>query len=196
MKLNVSKRIWPLVLFGIGLSLIVGSIYFIANGGNQAESRLGVIVLSTDSTEITTAPNVGSRAPTFSIENVGGNNIGLEDFQGQVVLLNFWATWCVPCQIEMPFILDAYESAEAGEFTVLAVNDRESKQAVMGFANQFKLSFPLLLDKDGEVQRQYRVPGLPTSVFIDKDGIIQAIHIGILTEDQLHDYLEKAGLEL
>lgn len=184
------------MLFGIGLSLIVGSIYFIANGGNQAESRLGVIVLSTDSTEITTAPNVGSRAPTFSIENVGGNNIGLEDFQGQVVLLNFWATWCVPCQIEMPFILDAYESAEAGEFTVLAVNDRESKQAVMGFANQFKLSFPLLLDKDGEVQRQYRVPGLPTSVFIDKDGIIQAIHIGILTEDQLHDYLEKAGLEL
>lgn len=196
MRQGFPKILWPILLLGAGVALIAGSL-LVDLERNQEVARIPASSpTAAPNSEVNASPQVGSRAPSFMIENVAGELVALEDFEGRVVMLNFWATWCAPCQLEMPDILEVYENTARDQFIVLAINDRETKQAVMGFANQFKLTFPLLLDAEGEVQRLYRVPGLPTSVFIDKEGIIQGIHIGILTEDQLQKNLLKAGLEV
>jgi thiol-disulfide isomerase/thioredoxin len=120
--------------------------------------------------------------------------IYLEETLGKVVLLNFWATWCGPCRVEMPFFERTYAEFKDEDFVVLAVDFDEPIEAVRAFQEELNLNFPILLDPGGEVQRTYRVLGYPTSVLIDREGLIHAIHVGIMTEAQLDDYLGELGV--
>jgi thiol-disulfide isomerase/thioredoxin len=120
--------------------------------------------------------------------------IYLEETLGKVVLLNFWATWCGPCRVEMPFFERTYAEFKDEDFVVLAVDFDEPIEAVRAFKEELNLNFPILLDPGGEVQRTYRVLGYPTSVLIDREGLIHAIHVGIMTEAQLDDYLGELGV--
>ncbi|MDA1330495.1 MAG: TlpA disulfide reductase family protein [Chloroflexi bacterium] len=133
----------------------------------------------------------GAQAPNFELEKPDGQFIALDEFRGEVVLLNFWATWCGPCRLEMPAIQQRYEQAD---FQVLAVNFDETADQVRAFMEELELTFPALLDPGGEIQRLYEVRGYPTSVFVDEKGIIQIIHIGLLSEDQLDGYLVEMGV--
>ncbi len=136
----------------------------------------------------------GSPAPDFQLSRAEGGSIRLQDYRGKVVLLNFWATWCLPCRSEMPLIQTAYEQLAGQGFIALGVNFDEPAEVVTAFADELQLDFPLLLDPGGEVQRLYRVVGYPTSVILDREGRITAYHIGILAKSQLDLYLEQAGL--
>jgi peroxiredoxin len=138
---------------------------------------------------------MGSPAPDFALSRPDGGAVRLADYRGQVVLLNFWATWCLPCRSEMPLIQQTYDDLGGQGFVALGVNFDESAAAVISFAEELELDFPLLLDPGGEVQRLYRVIGYPTSVILDREGRISAYHIGILAKSQLDDYLEQAGLK-
>ncbi len=131
-----------------------------------------------------TAPRVNFRAPGFSLPMLGGNRIALQDLRGQNVLLNFWATWCVPCRSEMPEIQNAYAKYRNQNFTVLAINDAEDETSASKFVQQLHLTFPILLD-DGKLIAQYQIAGLPASFFIDRDGIIRVASLGQMNREYI-----------
>lgn len=142
------------------------------------------------------AAHVGFRAPEFALPALDGSRVALGDLRGQVVLLNFWATWCVPCRAEMPEIQAAYQTQRDQDFIVLAINAAEDDNTVAQFVQEFHLTFPTLLDRDGAVVRQYQVQALPTSLFIDRTGVIRAANVGAMNraylEAQLATLLEPA----
>lgn len=132
-------------------------------------------------------PFQGERAPDFSVVDLDGQTFHLEAFQGTPVLVNFWATWCLPCLEEMPEIQQVWE--EFGDaFHVMAISD-EPQHVVENYLADFSYTFPIYLDPGREVGQAYLVHAMPTSLFIDERGIIQARHIGQLSRQQLRDYL-------
>jgi thiol-disulfide isomerase/thioredoxin len=111
-------------------------------------------------------------APDFTLENMDGEKISLNDFHGQVVMLNFWATWCPPCRREIPSMESIYQDLGKDGFVVLAVNEFEDPDHVFAYTGQLSVdpTFPVLFDRDSSVSQLYGVKGLPTTVLIDKQG--------------------------
>jgi thiol-disulfide isomerase/thioredoxin len=138
------------------------------------------------------APEVGSQAPDFELASSSGESIRLGSFLGKPVLVNFWATWCAPCVLEMPNIQKYYEKYP-GAFAVIAVNADESQVKVERFVKDMDLTFPAVLDPGSKVQALYRLRGYPTTYFIDSQGVVRFRHIGMLTESQLEEYLGELG---
>jgi peroxiredoxin len=136
---------------------------------------------------------VGSAAPDFNLNTYLGEDIRLGGFKGSPVLINFWATWCQPCRLEIPYIQSRYERYNT-DLVVMAVNYDEPENIVQTFAEEFNLTFNVLLDPGGRIQSLYQIRGYPTTYFIDSDGIIRVIHIGFMTESQLDDYLKQVGV--
>lgn len=126
------------------------------------------------------APRQGFMAPDFTLETSAGETITLSELRGKVVLLNFWATWCPPCRAEMPAFERAYQKYGDQGFVVVAVNVtyQDDREDAIAFADEFGLTFPILFDMDGAVSEKYQSNALPTSYFIDQDGIIQEVVVG------------------
>lgn len=134
--------------------------------------------------------NVGDTAPDFRLESTDGTQVRLSDYKGKAVFVNFWATWCEPCKVEMPYMEAAYQAREGEEFEILAINIAQSQLEASSFAKRHELSFPIILDRDRSVVNLYGVSGLPASFFIDADGTVVAHHVGPLTETLLAGYIE------
>jgi len=117
-------------------------------------------------------------APDFQLLNLDGQTVSLSDFRGKPVMLNFWATWCGPCRAEMPYIQQVYDERSDDGLVVLAINIGESLAKVKGFMQDYGLTFPVLLDIQTEVAKQYNIQVIPTTFFIDPDGGIQDVGIG------------------
>ena len=131
-------------------------------------------------------PAKGHPAPEFTLVNLEGEEVRLEDFRGQPVILNFWASWCGPCRLEMPHLQAAYEEYGSDGVVILGVNltKRESRMDdVTAFVDEFDLTFPIVLDDDGDVATIYEVHGQPTSVFIDKNGVVNTVFYGPVNEE-------------
>jgi peroxiredoxin len=124
------------------------------------------------------SPQAGFAAPDFTLETPDGETVSLADLRGQVVLVNFWATWCPPCRAEMPAIQQMYERYRDQGFTVLAVDMQETDAQVAAFVDEMGLTFPILMDRDGSVSARYQVKALPSTFFIDREGIIQNVTLG------------------
>lgn len=122
----------------------------------------------------------GFSAPDFSLTSLEEETIRLADLRGQAVILNFWASWCSPCRTEMPALERAYQQYQSQKIIVLAVNatQQDDLERVRAFVADLKLTFPILLDELGETMRLYRVTALPTTFFIDAEGVIQEVIIG------------------
>jgi len=135
----------------------------------------------------------GFFAPDFTLKTLDGESVTLSDLRGKVVLLNFWATWCPPCKAEMPAFQRAYTDYAAEDFVILAVNatQQDSVEGVVEFIAEFGLSFPVVLDTAGEANRFYQVQSLPTSFFIDRDGVISEVVIG----DSIAEALIRSRIE-
>jgi peroxiredoxin len=133
--------------------------------------------------------NQGNVARNFTLETVDGSKVSMEDFEGQVVLINFWATWCPPCRAEIPDLEATYLERREDGFVVLGVNVEEPRATVEQFMDEFDMTYPVLLDEGGRVLKMYRANGLPMSVLVDSAGVIQVRHVGFLTAEQLENYL-------
>jgi cytochrome c biogenesis protein CcmG/thiol:disulfide interchange protein DsbE len=140
------------------------------------------------------APLQGAAAPNFTLADVSGADHRLSALRGHPVLINFWATWCEPCRLEMPSIQARYQRYREAGLEVLAVDFDEPKDGVTAFGRELGLEFPLLLDPGGAIQRLYQVRGYPTSYFVDRQGVIQVVQIGVMTEGQLDRNLAAIGV--
>jgi len=135
---------------------------------------------------------VGNLAPDFQLQSLAGQTISLGDLQGKPVLINFWATRCPPCRGEMPYIQEIYEEWSGNGLVVLAINIGESSSSVEGFMQSNGLSFTVLLDTKQNVAQKYNIQYIPTTFFIDKDGIIQDKVIGAFqNKAQIENRLSK-----
>lgn len=135
---------------------------------------------------------VGKKAPDFVLTDLNGEKHQLSDYEGEGVLLNFWATWCKPCEKEMPFLNNQYQAYKNQGVHVIAVNVGESNVAVSDFAKRYDLQFPIVTDKDSQVMTAYGVDPLPITFLIDKQGNVVEIHKGqIVAEADVTEMMEK-----
>jgi peroxiredoxin len=136
-------------------------------------------------------------APDFTLQTLAGGNLRLKEQRGQVVMLNFWATWCGPCKQEMPHLNRLYEKYKGSGFLLLGVNIDDDARSAAGVASKLGLGFPVLLDTDKKVSRQYDLATMPSTVIIDRDGKIRHAHLGYKEgyeqkyEQQVRDLLKE-----
>lgn len=126
------------------------------------------------------SPRVGFAAPDFTLDRLGGGQVTLSEFRGKVVIVNLWASWCLPCRGEMPLFQDFYEANSARGLVIIAVNTtyQDSEADASEFVREFGLSFPIALDRTGEVSGLYQLRALPTTFFIDRQGVIRELVLG------------------
>jgi peroxiredoxin len=128
----------------------------------------------------TLKPWSGGAAPALELEDLKGGKHRLSDYRGKVVLINFWATWCVPCREEMPSIERLRASLENRPFAVLAVNLAEPESRIAKFLDAMPLGFPVLLDRDAKAARAWQAKMLPATYIVGPDGVIRYRHLGEL----------------
>jgi peroxiredoxin len=140
---------------------------------------------------------VGEAAPNFVLNDLDGQAVSLADFRGRPVIVNFWASWCAPCEIEMPELQAAYEEYQEEGLVILALNQEESAETAGEFFYEEKeLTFTPLLDEDSIVSRLYSsLNVLPTTYFIDPDGVVAAVHLGPVTKEIVDEYMEQINQE-
>ena len=119
-----------------------------------------------------------------------GERVELDDYKGQGVFLNFWGTFCPPCEDEMPYMEDQYQAYQDENVEILAVNVGESELTIDRFVDRHQLNFPILMDENRDVLDQYGVSQLPATYLINEDGEVILEHIGGMTEENVQDYME------
>lgn len=155
----------------------------------------GLVAIVPDAGEAAEAlPVVGSPAPDFQLKDLQGKTVRLHALRGkQPVFLNFWATWCPPCRKEMPEI-QAFVDAHGKEIAVIGIDVGEAKEPVQRFVQEAGYTWQFVLDEQGEVMQRYLAFAIPTSFFIDRQGIIRAKHIGPMTRSLIVQYAAMAGM--
>jgi len=136
------------------------------------------------------AASTNGPAPDFKLAARGGGEISLSQYRGQVVMINFWATWCGPCRQEMPLLESIYKKYGKMGFVLLGVNVEPDPSAAEEWLKQTPVSFPILYDTDSKVSKLYKVTGMPSSVFIDRQGRLRVLHRGYKPGDE-NEYLNQ-----
>ena len=158
------------------------------DSGAGIETRgLGIATLpeALNATGRPAAAQEGRAAPNFRLADLAGGTASLTDYRGRYVLVNFWASWCKPCRQETPDLQALSSRADSAKLVVLGVNQQESPGDARSFAAEFSVTYPILLDRTGEVSLGYRVGGLPLTVLIDPEGVIRRLYLGRITAEDL-----------
>lgn len=129
-------------------------------------------------------------APDFTLPGKNGETISLSKLKGQVVMLNFWASWCGPCRTEMPLMDQIYKKYSAAGFVLLGVNVDTDSSDAQKFLSKVPVSFPIAYDRDSKVSKLYQVAAMPSTVFIDRKGNVRALHRGYNPGDE-NEYLSQ-----
>jgi peroxiredoxin len=143
-------------------------------------------------------PKQGFAAPDFTLDTLDGRQLTLADLRGHPVVLNFWASWCPPCRSEMPSIEKAYQRYKDAGLIVIGLNitSQDAEADARAFVEEFGLTFPIVLDRDGSVQIRYQLLGLPSTYFIDQQGIIHSVVVGgPMSEATIQSNIEDLFLE-
>jgi len=129
---------------------------------------------------LTPSPRVGFAAPDFTLDLLGGGQVTLSELRGKAVVLNLWASWCPPCRAEMPTLQRVYEANRVRGLEILAVNTtfQDTEADATEFVRALGLTFPVAMDRTGEVSRSYLLRALPTTFFIDRQGVIRQVVLG------------------
>ena len=183
-------RKWMPFLGGILIGLGFGVLIFFGILGRESALKVSELTQRSSQDRL---PTMNAPAPNFELMNISEEVVSFDEYLGKPILLNFWATWCAPCRIEMPVIQNSFDEYD-GELSVIAINNAESKEDVRAFVDEFGLTFDILLDPEAEIQRLYQINGYPTTFIIDSDGVIRVRHIGLITDDQLDRYISEIGL--
>jgi peroxiredoxin len=136
------------------------------------------------------ATSSSAPAPDFTLPSNGGKTVNLSQYKGQVVMINFWATWCGPCRQEMPLLESIYKKYNKMGFTLLGVNVEPDSKPAEAWLKQTPVSFPVLFDKESKVSTLYKVSGMPSTVIVDRKGNVRVIHRGYKPGDE-NEYLDS-----
>ena len=136
------------------------------------------------------APEVDAAAPLFSTTTYQGTPVSLDMYQHQVVIINFWATWCIPCRVEMQELQSLYSDTQMQNVEILAINMGENPETIAVWQTQYDFSYPLLTDTNGEIAELYHLRGQPSTYIVDRDGIIRAIFFGATDASTLNNHLQ------
>jgi thiol-disulfide isomerase/thioredoxin len=183
---NIVLLLLTLALVGCGLG---------AGGATPVRSPDGAAIIATESQLLDAPPEValqmGDNALDFSYTMPDGSVHKLSELRGKKVLLNFWATWCGPCQVEMPELEQAAQAHAGDGLVILAVNQQEAPDVITPFAAKHGITFPLITNSSNDIGDGYGVRGLPTSYFINSDGTISFRQLGVVTGDFIKLRLEQ-----
>lgn len=147
-------------------------------------TRFGLLSVATVMLAAVASAASDPPAPAFSLPARGGSTIDLSQYKGQVVMINFWASWCVPCRQEMPLLDSIYKKYKPLGFTLLSVNVEPEQKDAESFLKQTPVTFPVVFDAKSKVSGLYNVQGMPTTVFIDRKGNVRLMHVSYKTGDE------------
>ncbi len=170
---------WKNLLFlgtGLAIGLVLGMAVLISTPSRSAAEKVS-------------PPTTGKPMADFELVDIYGKTHRLSDFRGKPVVLNFWATWCPPCNEEMP-VFEAYHQRLNGDVVFIGVNYMEDTATVKNFVDENQITFQVYLDPTGKASEKYYVQAYPTTFFIDEKGILRSQRIGVLTPRMLEQYLQ------
>ena len=167
-NLSSRKKRWEILMM---VSLTAGFLWTVVS---RVPSAVGAPLSSSPS------PREGFLAPDFTLDTLQGEKVTLSDLRGEIVLINLWATWCPPCRAETPALEKSYELYKDSGVVILGVNltSQDTVSEVVRFVQEFGLTYPILLDRDGGVSALYQLKGLPTTYFVNREGIIRTVVVG------------------
>lgn len=139
---------------------------------------LGAILVIFTVSTLAASSLEGQVAPDFVLRSATGENLRLSEYRGDVVLINFWATWCGPCRQEMPLLDDLYGRYQRVGFNLLGVNIDEDSRRAMQMVQELGVNFPVLFDENKEVSKLYEVEAMPVTILVDREGIVRHVHHG------------------
>jgi peroxiredoxin len=139
---------------------------------------LGALFTAFTATTLASSGLTGQPAPDFALKSSTGENLRLSEYRGDVVMINFWATWCGPCRQEMPLLDDLYARYERVGFTLLGVNIDDDSRRAMQMIDELGVNFPVLFDASKNVSKLYDVQAMPVTVLVDREGTVRHIHHG------------------
>lgn len=168
--MNKKRRYWlRLILLTVMVGLIGFALYRVMEEGRSEK------------------PQVGDLAPNFQLSSLDGKPVSLEQLKGKVVILNFWGSWCEPCRTEMPALTEIYRQYQQAGIEVVGINIAETDVTAMQFVKQYKLNFPIWMDRNREVVDLYEIGPIPSTYFIDPTGKIVAVKEGPLQLNELQN---------
>jgi peroxiredoxin len=184
-SLSLLTRRWFWAVL-IGLVIIAGGIWILFSSSKVVNSSSDRVA------SLEPAPVAGHAAPDFELATPTGEKIRLSDYRGKPVIVNFWATWCGPCRAEFPEFQEAAVD-NADSLVIIGVNSTSTDQAesIPTFLEEFGITFPIVLDEQGDVVDLYRVLGLPTTVFIDSNGVINEVFTGPLNKAYIESKISE-----
>lgn len=174
--------------------LIIGAVWFLGRAGAATSTA---ITLTADAAG--PAPHIGETAPAFNMRTLDGKTVSLSDYKGQPVWISFWASWCPPCRAENPDIEETYQKYKDEGLVILAPAIGEDSGTVAGYVKRTGLSFTVGVDETTQLAANYRIVGIPTHFFIDRDGVLQVWRIGSMSTKTMEKNIQKivspAGVE-
>ena len=167
----MSKRInWLYWVAGAAIVAIVLAVYF-QQGGNPQPAGPAALT--------------GQQAPSFTVAQLGGGSSALDAYRGRVVVMNLWASWCPPCRAEMPDLQRLYNAYRSRDVVVLGVDQGESGSRAAAFAQSLGIHYPILIDQQQQYGRVYAALGMPTTIIVNRDGVVVHGFDGALSYDQM-----------
>jgi peroxiredoxin len=145
---------------------------------NIKNLTLGLLVTVFAATSLASSDLEGRAAPDFALKSSTGENLRLSEYRGDVVMINFWATWCGPCRQEMPLLDELYTRYQRVGFNLLGVNIDDDSRRAMQMIDELGVSFPVLFDSKKEVSKLYEVEAMPVTVLVDREGMVRHVHHG------------------
>ncbi len=174
---------WLLILAGLFVGIFLGIWFLLLRPQSVASTAARRL-----------PPVVGAPVPDFTLPRLDGTKQALHALRGKPVVINFWATWCLPCKEEMP-LLERYAQKYPDQFIVLGINSAEEEQVVKNYVQSLGITFPILLDQSGSVTESYYVRNFPITFFVDAQGMLRGQHLGTLDETALVKYLQTIGIK-
>ena len=188
------KTLWKPIVIILVVCIMAVDVFLDQRTNAQAE----VVTLAGSDLTLPVGTRIGELAPDFNGTTLEGDTVRLSDLRGKTVLINVFASWCGPCRLEMPHLVQLSNELDQDEVVFVGLNLQENPDSVTTFRDEFGIDFPLVLNEDGQLTNGLYIPiGLPTSLFIDREGVVRYVFSGAMTREVLENVLDDviAGRE-